>query len=139
MNKHILKSWAFAACAATLLGCERSANGPATLEYKRAFEIHLQSYFRGESVRIEMDGQPLFNKAVTTNPVLGLAEIINLEKPVGEHHIKVVVNDAEERETNFVLDCKLYVGIRYSRDAIPEPNISKGVRIEITDSPYIYE
>jgi hypothetical protein len=58
---------------------------------------------------------------------------------VGEHHIKVVVNDAEERETSFVLDCKLFVGIRYSRDAIPELNIPQGVRIEVSESPYVYE
>lgn len=139
MNKHILKSWAFVTCAAALLGCERSANGSATVDYKRAFEIHLQSFFRGESVHIEIDGQSLFNKAVTTNAVLGLAEIIKLELPVGEHHIKVVVNDTEEGETSFELVCKLYIGVRYFRDAIPERNIPQGVRIAVTDSPYLYE
>ncbi|MGH7449812.1 MAG: hypothetical protein ACRENG_00550 [bacterium] len=139
MIKNTLKSWALVICAATLPGCENSINRPAISINKENFEIHLQYHFRGERVRIEIDGQTLFDKAVETNYVLSLAEIIKLEMPEGRHQIKVVVNDSEEQETTFELDCKLYIGVRYFRDAVPDLNISRGVMIEVSDSPYMYD
>jgi hypothetical protein len=135
----MLKSWALLICAATLPACEHSTKNPAISAGKENLEVHLQYHYRGERVRVEIDGQTIFNKAVETNYVLSLAEIIKLEVSEGRHQIKAVVNGSDEKKTTFDLDGKLYIGVRYFRDAVPALNISKGVVINVSDSPYMYD
>jgi hypothetical protein len=139
MIKNPLKSWALVICAAMLPGCDHSINRSVISTGNENLEIHLQYHYRGERVRIEIDGQTLFNKVVETNYALSLAEIIKLEMPEGRHQIKAVVNGSEERKTTFDLDGKLYIGVRYFREAVPAFNISKGVMIDVSDNPYMYD
>ena len=76
---------------------------------------------------------------VETNYLLSLAEVVKLKMPIGSHRIKVSVNGIEDQEKTFELNRKLYIAARYFRDPMPDLNIPKGVMIEISDHPFIYD
>jgi len=136
MIKHIRRLGIFAASLAALLGCKSSAISSGT---PQAVEVHLQTQFRGEQIRVDIDGQKLFGQAVTTNDVLGLAEIIKLEMLQGRHEIKIIINGRFQQKASFKLDCKLYIGVTYYRDAVPALNLPQGLTITLTDIPYRYD
>lgn len=125
------------ACIALLLvisqsGCDTVDAGPGTLK------IHLQNNFYGERVRIEIDGEEVFNKSVVTDFRLSFAEAFHLERPRGEHRIRVVVADSASKEQLFVLQDELFIGVRYYPVAIPDVDIEPGIVIEQTRTPYLY-
>lgn len=41
-------------------------------------QVHLQSGFEGEHVRVRADGRTVFNERILTDNLIGLAEIIRL-------------------------------------------------------------
>lgn len=103
------------------------------------FEIHLNNNFDDDYVRIEIDGKPVFNKRITTDYIWSLAEIIELERPEGTHHINVVVNGNEEGKRSFELDDMLYIHVRYYHEPLPDSNISEGIKIDFNTEPPMYD
>lgn len=96
------------------------------------FEIHLQSNFDDDHVRVEIDRVLVFEGHVKTNHILGLAELIELQWPEGMHSIKVTVNGLENAAKTFDLNRPLFVLVGYYTDHIPAAEISAGVHIEIS-------
>ena len=76
-------------CCLTLVSCTNNDNG---LTYQTVdFEAHIQHDFNNTHFIIELDGKAVFDDYVTTNPVLGLAEIVPLRAFPGNHHIRVIL------------------------------------------------
>ena len=100
-------------------------------EDRQAFEVHLQSSFDQDHVRVELDGRTVFDGRVTTAHVAGLAERIELERPTGTHRIRVTVNDLEAVEKRFKLDERLTVAVQYYAEAWPQQKIPQGVTIKV--------
>ena len=100
-------------------------------ENRQAFEVHLQSSFEDDHVRVEIDGQVVFDGRVTTAHVAGLAERIKLERPTGRHRIRVIVNDLEAVEKRFRLNERLTVAVQYYAEAWPQQSIPQGVTIKV--------
>jgi len=123
-----------------LLGCSGQATDSDNTAPPEAFvEFHLQSYFKGEIVRLEWDGRVVFHGPAVTLDVWSLAEIIELESTQSMHHLAVEVND--KRETRIVIadSDSTFVLIRYYREDLPGPGIEKGIYIDVTAERPLYD
>lgn len=145
MHALFYKHYSFKVLFAFLLiiaaGCQvlPVENEPECSNCDRSFEVHINSNFDNDRVRIEIDGLTVFNERVTTNPVLSLAEIIELKRPAGVHRIRVVVNGSKAGEKTFSLDQKLYIQVRFYPEAIPDLNIPEGVSIYVSEIQPMYD
>ena len=54
--------------------------------------VDIQSQFADDRVRVEVGGVPVFDSRVTTEPLLGVAQIVETEVPPGRTPITVTVN-----------------------------------------------
>ncbi len=106
---------------------------------RHAFEVHLNNGFDDDRVRVEIDGQTVFDERVTTDDVWSLAEVLKLQRPEGTHHIRAVVNGSEEGAASFELDRELFIHVRYYREALPSHGIPEGVVIEIREHRPVYD
>ena len=76
-------------------------------------EIHIQYLFQDDIVNIEIDGDEIFNEAVTSDPVLSLAHILQVELDSGDHLITVKMSDESITEP-FSLNDKMIIAVIYS-------------------------
>ncbi|MGI9175509.1 MAG: hypothetical protein ACR2GR_09360 [Rhodothermales bacterium] len=100
-------------------------------EDQQAFEVHLQSTFKQDHVRVEIDGHVVFDGRVTSDPLVGGAEVIKLERPTGMRRIRVTVNDSEVAEERFKLEERLTVAVQYYAEAGAQRNALQGVIIDV--------
>lgn len=131
-----------ALCALALLvlgaGCELlpvNSSSPNA----QAFEVHLQNNFDEDRVRVEIDGEVVFNDRVSTDYLWSLAEVVVLKAPEGKRRLRVVVNGSEEGKAQFNLDKKLYIGVRYYKEPIPSLEIPEGIVMDVSEEEFIYD
>lgn len=122
-------------------GCEPFGVDPCACspEFQLDLEVHLGSDFNDDRVRVAIDGREVFDDRVTTNHVLSLAEVIELQRPPGRYRIDVQVNHDHQAWTTFDLDRPLFVGVGYHVEPIPRYNIAAGIAIHVTDTRPVYD
>ncbi len=132
---------AFFAILIIASGCEllSPVAEPECATCEQAFEIHLNNNFDNDRVHVEIDGKVIFDERITTDYVWSLAEIVKLKRPMGTHHIKIVVNGSEEEKRTFELDRLLFIHVRYYPEAIPDLSIPRGVVIEVSEIRPMYD
>ena len=104
-----------------------------------ALEVHLQSNFDGEHVEVEIDERTVFHDSVRTNHVIGLADVIELELPEGKHRIRIDVDGEFSNEQQFALEDRLFIGITFHRQSIPQTSIVEGIHFQFSDTPFSYD
>ena len=96
-----------------LLTACRKTNEPTAY----SLGIDMQRTFDQDNVQVFIDNQPILNKQITSNNVLGLASSISTNNTDGNHTIKVIVNDSLTVTQPFTQHGDLYVGINYIKSA----------------------
>jgi hypothetical protein len=100
------------------------------LNIKKELRIDLGTHFQNDFVTIKLDDHVVFSETVSTNPVLGVAKVVNLNYPIGKYEISVTVNGKEK--TDKVRHQKnRYIYISY--DAASE------IQITFAKERYFYE
>ena len=77
--------------------------------------VDMQETFNQDNVRVYIDNQPLLNKELTSNHLLGLAGSVSTVNTEGNHTIKVVVNDNTVTTQSFTQHGDLYIGIKLNK------------------------
>lgn len=98
-------------------GCDEPA-APAS----QSFEFHIQSFFQGDWVRLELDDRPVFWGRATTEPLLGVAAVIPSSATPGAHVARVTVGGVE-RTVQFDLRSPLYILVQLDPQG-PQPAIT---------------
>lgn len=125
--------------AALLAGCSTAGDPPAWTGPKQTLEVHLQNHFEDDHVRVAIDNHTVFSGAVTTDYVWSLAEIIELNLPMGAHRLTVTRNQGPSATLLFTLDRPLYIGVKYFEEPLPRLSIPQGFRFAVRDRPYVYD
>lgn len=114
MNSNIMKKALLIIPLALLLlvSC-RKTNNPTVF----ALRLDMQENFSGDNVRVYIDNQPLLNKKVTSDTVLGFGGSVSTANTEGSHTIKVIVNDNIVTSENFTQNSDLYIGVGYNKTA----------------------
>src|SRR5215217_7600877 len=84
--------------------------------------IDLQSDFENDMVSVEIDGQNVFRKKVTTNIDAGMAESIQTKFREGVHTIRISVNGVTKTDQVNLTRCQ-FLGVNYF-SAIQKININ---------------
>ena len=101
------------------------------LNIKKDLRIDLGTHFQNDFVTIKLDNHVVFSETVSTNPVLGVAKVVNLDYPIGKYEISVTVNGKEK--TDKVRHQKnRYIYISYDKS-------SSDIQITYPKDRYIYE
>jgi hypothetical protein len=106
----------------------------------RTIELHFQSYFTGQRAVVEINGYRVFEGRLTTSGDFsgGFAEIAEVAVTEGTQEVRVIVNGYAATATFAVGDEPIYVGIRYQAP-IDDPVVEFiGVRVEVSNEPYLY-
>lgn len=114
MNSNIMKKTILIIPLALLLlvSC-RKTNNPTVFDLR----VDMQANFSEDNVRVYIDNQPLLNKKVTSDPMLGFAGSVSTANTEGNHTIKVIVNDDIVTSQNFTQKSDLYIGVGYNKTA----------------------
>lgn len=108
-------------CVLLLVSCT-SGSDPEPVgenpDWNIPLEIHVQSYFKDDRVRIELDEQVIFDGQASTSALLGVAERLVLKRDSGSHLLSVTVNSAVHTEEPFLLENALYIGIGYHDEKV---------------------
>lgn len=104
----------------------------------RPVELHFQSWFTGERAIAEINGYRVFEGELTTNAVIGLAEIAEVEVAEGEQRLRIAVAGFEATTTFTVGDEPMYVGIILQPPVDDPPVEFIGVRLDVSDEPFLY-
>jgi len=107
----ILKLSGVAAISIALLSCT-GATGPEPT-YAKSFQVHLQAWYSQTPVEVKIDNSKVFSGTISTGAVLGVAHVIPLRIPTGEHYMSVTVANSLMKDTSFTLSDSLYVGVGY--------------------------
>ncbi len=59
---------------------------------KQELRIDIGTQFQNDFVTVKLDNKVVFSENVSTNPSLGVAEILTFDYPVGRYDISVSVN-----------------------------------------------
>lgn len=122
-------------------GCDSSNSGgiepiPGA---DRTLELHFQSWFTGERAVAHVNGYRVFEGELTTNAVLSLAEIAEVEVAEGEQRLRVTVAGYEATATFTVGDEPMYVGVIFQAPIDDPPIEFIGVRLDVSDEPFLYD
>lgn len=109
-----------------------NACNPADSATTQPLHIHLQGGFDHNYVKIDIDGNTVFEDTVTTNNVLGLAHSFDIEKNHGTHQVGINVNNMASAIDTFDLHSELWLGITYF-------DFTDNITIEYSNIPYMYE
>lgn len=94
--------------------------------------MNLQGNFNQDSITIFLDNQQIFSKQVTTNNLLGLADVVApISKESGSHQLKIEMNGISTAE-NFNLQSALYVGINFNPT-------TKKFELIYSKEPFLYD
>jgi hypothetical protein len=128
MTKVKLNIYTVLVCTLLVTGCDTlKSDSEAGL-----LEIHLQERFKNNHVRIELNGDVIFDDEITSNRA-GLAGILIFQEEAssdpagvvqavpkqiskGEHDLHVWVDDSITAGTKFTLTDTSFIGIRYDMD-----------------------
>lgn len=121
-----------------LVGCDSGGLEPIP-GADRTIEFHFQNWFTGERAVAEINGYRVFEGQLTTNAVLGLAEIAEVEVAAGEQRLRVSVAGFSATETFTVGDEPVYVAVRFQAPIEDPPVEFIGVRIDVSDEPFLYD
>jgi hypothetical protein len=114
MNSNIMiKTILIIPLALMLLVSCRKTNNPTVFSLR----VDMQENFTGDNVRVLIDNQPLLNKKVTSDTVLGFGGSVSTANTEGSHTIKVIVNDNIVTSENFTQKSDLYIGVGYNKTA----------------------
>lgn len=105
----------------------------------RTVELHFQSFYTGQRAVATINGYRVFDGRLTTEAVLSLAEIAEIEVAGGEQRLRVSVAGFEATETFTVGDEPVYVGIRFQAPIDDPPVEFIGVRLDVTNERFIYD
>lgn len=121
----------------TLAGCD-SDSLETIPEADRTIELHFQSFFTGQRAVVEIDGYRVFDGSLTTDNRLSLAEIAEVEVASGSQRLTVEVGGYSAATTFDVGDAPVFIGIRFQAPIEDPPLEFIGVRLEVTEEPYLY-
>ena len=76
--------------------------------------IDLQSWFYNDSVKVEVNGQVVYNNLVSTDSLLGVADIKSLNYPEGSYPIKVTINNTFTKTETVNLDHYKCMAVKYN-------------------------
>lgn len=94
MGGNLVKRRFFLAVILTQLlisGCKK-------LDIERELRIDIGSFYQNDFVSIQLDDNVVFSDSVSTNTILGVAEILVFEYPIGKYEITVNVNGIIKKE-----------------------------------------
>ncbi len=77
------------------------------------FQIHLQTEFKNNYVRVKFDQENVFDDTVSTNSNMSYAAIISLDVSQGQHYIQVLVDNDIQGDTTLIVGDSLYVLVRF--------------------------
>jgi hypothetical protein len=106
-------------------------SGCKKLDIEKELRIDLGTQFQNDMVIIKLDNTVIFSDSVSTNNLLGFAEILILKYPIGKYKISVNVN-GNEKTDNFRHKTNRFVYISYDK-------ITSQVLIKYPDEKYVYD
>lgn len=99
---------------ALVAGCDTTAittpSGPESLT------VDFTARFDRDLVRIELDGEPIYEERVTTEDVLSLAARASFEIPEGWHQFRVQVGGRASAATEFYAGEVVFVSVFFDPD-----------------------
>lgn len=106
------------------MGCKK-------LNIEKECRIDIGAYFEKDFVIIKLDDEIIFSDSVNTSALLGVAEILKIEYPIGKYEISVNVNGIEKVERFRHKDnCFIYISF---------DNTSSEIKITFPSERYIYD
>jgi hypothetical protein len=124
---NLVKSRFFLAVILTQLlsaGCKK-------LDIERELRIDIGSFYQNDFVSIQLDDNVVFSDSVSTNAILGVAEILVFEYPIGKYEITVNVNGTIKKE-KFRHNEDRFVYISFDKP-------SSEITISYPSEKYVYE
>lgn len=121
-----------------LVGCDSNGGIEPIPGADRTLELHFQSYYTGQHAVAEINGYRVFEGELTTNAVVGLAEIAEVEVADGEQRLRVSVAGYEATATFTVGDEPVYVGVIFQAPIDDPPIEFIGVRLDVSEEPFFY-
>ncbi len=106
--KHIRFYTIFALLVLMATSCQ---NG--TINEDERVYLHIQSSFSNDQVQVKFDGNEVYNNLVSTNHVLGLADVDSTTLTSGNHEIAVIVNNTFTHTELFNHDQAPYICINF--------------------------
>lgn len=106
------------------VGCKK-------LDIEKELRIDLGTQFQNDFVTIKLDNDVIFSDSVSTNPILGVAKILNIDYPVGKYEISVIVNGIIKTDT-FRHKNNRFVYISYDQT-------TSAITIKYPDEKYTYD
>jgi hypothetical protein len=126
--KNIMKKTILSIPLALLLfaACRKTSN-PTVFD----LGVDMQSTFEQDNVQVLIDNQPLLDREVSTNGILGFGGSISTANTEGNHTLKVIINDSTVKSENFTQKANLYIGINYNKT-------TKAVTFVYSDHGFVY-
>ena len=115
MNTHRYTSFVTLSCVllAVMLSAGCDLLGDTDEPSSHLVEVHLQTGFGGKRVVVHLDERVVFDDTLPgEEPFSGPLHTIMVEEREGRHRIQVHIDGAEQEETTFTLDSKLYIGVQ---------------------------
>ncbi len=106
------------------MGCKK-------LNIEKELRIDLGNQFNKEFVIIKLDDKVIFSDSATSNPLLGVAEVLVFDYPIGRYEISVTINGIEKKE-HFRHKKNRFVYISFDRS-------SSEITITYPDEKYMYD
>ena len=75
--------------------------------------VCIDSWYNDDLVVLELDGDVVFARKVSTDSRVGMAEVVTLSLPPGEHSLRAVVNREARSRTTFTAGNTASIVVRY--------------------------
>lgn len=106
-------------------------NGCKKLDIEKELRIDIGTQFQNDFVTIKLDDKIIFSDSVSTNPILGVSEIIIIDYPIGKYDISVNVNGIEKTD-KFRHKKNQFIYISYDQN-------TSEITIAYPDEKYTYD
>lgn len=100
--------------------------------------FHAQNSFNNDHLVIRVDGNTVYDKQVTTNQLIGLADVDSLFTSSGQHQVIATVNDIYSDTVTTWNTPVVYLGIQFNSPG-PLSMPPYGVFISQTEQQFFYE
>ena len=94
-------------------GCKKNHEPENPSGEKFSLSLAAHHSFNNDRLVIYVDGKPVFNEKVTSNPTIGYAGGTKVTVNAGQHTIKVVINGIVTKKQSITVSADVYVGINY--------------------------